>query len=503
MGLVIEEKLEGVDEECFLVCLVNTNLLLHANQDTSTLPSIISSLLQGYDELFPDEMPAGLPPLRGIEHQIDFIPGSQIPNHPAYMSNPAETKELSRQVEELLERGLIKESLSPCVIPVILVPKKDGTWRMCIDCRAVNKITVKYRHPIPRLDEMLDKLCGSIIFSKIDLRSGYHQIRMKSGDEWKAAFKTKFGLYEWLVMPFGLTNAPSTFMRLMNHVLKPFIGFVVSANGIEVDDEKVESIKTWPTPTSGQSKLNHRHAKWVEFIETFPYVINYKQGKENVVADALSRRFVLVNTLVSRMMGFESLKGFYSMDSDFKDTFDNLCQGKRVDRYQLVDGFLFKDGRACVPMSSWRELFVKEAHSGGLMGHFGVPKTLDILKEQFFWPKMKHDVERICGQCLKCKQAKPTTRPQGDPLDSRTNHFQEREDDNIGSMDDTNMSGIYPSRPFTRNQANDLQGLQAMFMKREALEELEGHQRKTYNVCKVHQNEKEEGKRPCVEMTIS
>ncbi|XP_049406174.1 uncharacterized protein LOC125869779 [Solanum stenotomum] len=118
--------LKGVDEECFL----------------------------GYDELFPYEMPAGLPPLRGIKHQIDFIPGSQIPNRPTYRSNPAETKELSRQVEELLEKGLIKESLSPCAIPVILVPKKDGTWRMCIDCRAVNKITVKYRHPIPRLDDI-------------------------------------------------------------------------------------------------------------------------------------------------------------------------------------------------------------------------------------------------------------------------------------------------------------------------------------------------------------
>ncbi|XP_059310695.1 uncharacterized protein LOC132062064 [Lycium ferocissimum] len=141
------------------------------------------------DELFPEEMPKGLPPLRGIEHQIDFVSGSQIPNKPAYMSNPEETKELQR---------------------------------------AVNKITVKYRHPIPRLDDMLDELCGSSVFSKVDLRSGYHQIRMNPGDEWKTAFKTKFGLYEWLVMPFGLTNAPSTFMRLMNHVLKPFINkFVV------------------------------------------------------------------------------------------------------------------------------------------------------------------------------------------------------------------------------------------------------------------------------------
>nr|KYP31276.1 Transposon Ty3-I Gag-Pol polyprotein [Cajanus cajan] len=189
-----------------------------------SLPQEVQKLLKEFDDLFPQEVPSGLPPLRGIEHQIDLKPGASLPNGPAYKTNPQETKEIESQVDDLLKKGWVQKSFSPCIVPILLVPKKDGKWRMCMNCMAINNITIKYRYPIPRLDDMLDELHGALIFSNIDLKSSYHQIRIKEGDEWKTTFKTKFGLYEWLVMPFGLTNAPRTFMRLMNHVLRDCIG---------------------------------------------------------------------------------------------------------------------------------------------------------------------------------------------------------------------------------------------------------------------------------------
>ena len=153
--------------------------------------------------MFQDEVPKDLPSIRGTEHQVDFIPDSVIPNKPAYRVNPIETKEIQRQVEELMEKGYIRESLSPCSIGDLLVPKKDETWRMCMDNRVISKITIKYRHPIPRLHDMLDLLHDSCLFIRIILKSRYHQIRMHAGDEWKTTFKIKFDCMNGLLCLLG------------------------------------------------------------------------------------------------------------------------------------------------------------------------------------------------------------------------------------------------------------------------------------------------------------
>jgi hypothetical protein len=133
------------------------------------LPRAIINLLQEFKDIFPIDIPPELPPLREFEHQINLILGATLPNYVAYRTNPEETKEIQRQVQELLDHRYVRESLSPCAVPIILVPKKNGTWRMCVDCRDINNITNRYHFPIPRLDDMLDGLSGSIIFTKIDL----------------------------------------------------------------------------------------------------------------------------------------------------------------------------------------------------------------------------------------------------------------------------------------------------------------------------------------------
>nr|GFB68358.1 putative reverse transcriptase domain-containing protein [Tanacetum cinerariifolium] len=172
-------------------------------------------IVQDFPKVFPENLP-GQPPARPVEFPIDLILGVAPVARAPYRLAPSEMKELSGKLQEFFDKGFIRPSSSPWETPVLFVKKKDGSFRMCIDYRESNKLTVKYHYPLPRIDDLFDQLQGSSIYSKIDLRSGYHQFRVREQDIPKTAFRTLYGHYEFSVMLFGLTNAPAVFMDLMN-----------------------------------------------------------------------------------------------------------------------------------------------------------------------------------------------------------------------------------------------------------------------------------------------
>jgi transposase InsO family protein len=186
-------------------------------------PVVLQSVLDEFTDVLAGR-PMGLPPDRGVGHTIKLVPGATPLFRKSYRMTPAERAEVQAQLQDLLARGLIEASSSPYGAPVLFVQKKDGSLRMCIDYRQLNKVTVRDRYPLPRIDELLDQLAHCTVFSSLDLESGYHQIRIAPEDVDKTAFTTPFGHYQFRVLCFGLTNAPATFQRVMNRIFGPYLG---------------------------------------------------------------------------------------------------------------------------------------------------------------------------------------------------------------------------------------------------------------------------------------
>jgi hypothetical protein len=180
-----------------------------------------------YADVFPDDLP-GMPPDRDIEFSIELLPGTAPTSKRPYRMDVKDLAELKKQIEELLSKGFNRPSSSPWGAPTLFVDKKDGSRRMCVDYRSLNEFTIKNKYPLPRIEDLFDQMRGAKVFSKIDLRSGYHQLKIRMEEITKTAFTSRYGLYEFIVMSFGLTNAPAYFMYLMNKVFMQYLDkFVV------------------------------------------------------------------------------------------------------------------------------------------------------------------------------------------------------------------------------------------------------------------------------------
>ncbi|GKB88853.1 putative reverse transcriptase domain-containing protein, partial [Tanacetum coccineum] len=211
-------------------------------------------LLETFLKFFSEDL-SGIPPARQVEFQIDLVPSVAPVARAPYRLAPSEMKELAKQLQELSDKGFIRPSSSPWGALVLFVKKKDGSFRMCIDYHELNKLTVKNRYPLPRIDDLFNQLQGSSVYSKIDLRSGYHQLRVREKDISKTTFRTRYGHYEFQVMPFGLRNAHAElyakFSKCEFWILKVlFLGHVIDSKGIHVDPAKIKSIKDWASPKS-------------------------------------------------------------------------------------------------------------------------------------------------------------------------------------------------------------------------------------------------------------
>ena len=573
-----------------------------------------------YKDLFPEELPPGLPPKREVDHRIELLPGSQPVYRSIYKMSPGELDEMRKQLDQLLSNGFIRPSTSPFGAPVLFVKKKDGSLRMCIDYRGLNMLTVKNRYPLPRCDELFDRIRGAKYFSKLDLRSGYHQVRIHPDDIPKTAFRTRYGHFEFLVLPFGLTNAPATFMHMMNSIFRPyldkfvivflddiliysrslaehrrhvrqaldllrenrlyanakkcsffkeslsFLGHVVSAEGISMEKDKVKAIQDWPPPVnvsgvrsflglagyyrkfvrnfskiasplsellqktpkfewketqqqafetlknaistapiliapddskpyvvntdasgfavgaalsqdqgkglqpvafmskkmlraerdypvweqellaivcalkewrhylhgrkfkvitdhqslrylSTQQQLSGRQARWLEFLQQFDIEIEYKPGKLNVVADALSRRQDLQNgSAIVEGMNLEvvgemseelktKVKKGYEEDQHCRAILTNSREFHN--HFTITNGLIFCNRRLYVPDKKELKMeLLQEAHDVPIAGHMGIARTVDLLTRNYYWPKLHEEVKKYVESCLSCQSNK-------------------------------------------------------------------------------------------------
>nr|GEZ73863.1 hypothetical protein [Tanacetum cinerariifolium] len=423
-------------------------------------------VVRNFPKVFPKDL-SGLPPARPVEFQIDLIPGAAPVARVPYRLDPSEMKELSEQLQELSDKGFIRPSFSPWGAPVLFVKKKDGSFRMCIDYRELNKPTIKNRYPLSRIDDLFDQLQGSSVYSKIELRLGYHQLRVREQDVPKTAFRTRYGHYEFQVMPFRLTNAPAVFMDLMHRVCKPYLDkFVI----VFIDDiliyskdekeheehlkailkllkkEKLSSqdrtIKDWASPKTpteirqflglagyyrrfiegfskiakSMMKLTQKGIKfdWGEKEENAFQLIKQKLCSALILAlPKRSKDFVVYCDASHKEAQIEALKPENLENEDVGGMIRKDIPKEKLKPH--ADGTLCLNGKSWLPCyGDLRSVIMHESHKSKYSILLGFEKMYQDMKKLYWWPNMKANIATYVSKCLTCARVKAEhQRPSG------------------------------------------------------------------------------------------
>ncbi|MCO5593953.1 hypothetical protein L7F22_047972 [Adiantum nelumboides] len=394
--IFVKDSLNGVDET-------------QVNENGMQVDLGLSNFLNQFQDVFIDDIPGEIPPKRGDDdHMIELIPGSSPPNKPPYRVSHAQQEEIMRQVNELVEKGMVRPSSSPFCSPVLLVQKKDDTYCMCVDYRALNRITIKNRCPVSRVVDLFDKLQGSTYFSRIDLKSGYHQIRIVDKDIVKTAFCTTFGLYEYLVMPFGLTNAPATFNRMMERIFRPHRNFtgvffddvIIYSKTIEEHKEHLKVI----FQALRDNKLYVNQKKSEFFLQEIQY-LGHIISKNGIRMDPAKLVVIKDWPNPRNLHEVRSFIDEYAIDPDFKDVISSIALGKKEEPFTLQDGYLLHGNRLCITRSL-HEKVMFESHSPPYAGHRGIQTTMKAIETYFYWPTMKGDIQDYVSKCVVCQKTK-------------------------------------------------------------------------------------------------
>ncbi|KAG8483076.1 hypothetical protein CXB51_021971 [Gossypium anomalum] len=409
---LVAEKYLRKGYEAYLTFLLNTQVF---ESKIESVPVVCEFL-----DVFPEELP-GLPPVREVEFGIELVPGTAPISIAPYRITLTELEDLKAHLQELTDKGFARPSYSLWGAPVLFVKKKDSSMRLCIDYRQLNKVMIKNKYPLPRIDDLFDQLKGATVFSKIDLRSGYYQLRVKDSDVPKTAFRIRYGHYEFLVIPFGLTNAPMEGKVIANgsRQLKPH-----ERNYLTYDLELaaiVFALKIW------------RHHLWPELIKDYELVIDYHPGKANVVVDALSRKLLFVlramdaelallddgsvlAELRAMPMFLQEICEAQNSDKDLQ-TKRTQCESETESDFRIgIDGCLMFKDRVCIPKDSELiQKILREAHSGCLSIHPGsqvkaehqIPSGLlqPIMIQEWKWDRITMDFVTGLPLTLKKKDA--------------------------------------------------------------------------------------------------